>query len=143
MQHQQYAPQSHSQPTSLILARLLTEPQTATALREAVFQTRGQMIEPGAFSRLLARLEQRGWIVSDEGEQRLCLYHLTASGRLALQQVQIHNNQEDQEQHARWQRGKERLMRLVLWLLRLYPLAWRKRYETEMVALLEQHQITL
>ena len=34
-------------------------------------------------------------------------------------------------------------MRLLLWILRLYPLAWRERYEIEMVALLEQHQITL
>jgi hypothetical protein len=34
-------------------------------------------------------------------------------------------------------------MRLVLWILRLYPHAWRERYAAEMVALLEQHQITL
>jgi hypothetical protein len=34
-------------------------------------------------------------------------------------------------------------MRLVLWILRLYPPIWRERYETEMAALLEQHHITL
>jgi len=34
-------------------------------------------------------------------------------------------------------------MRLVLWILHLYPPAWRERYEAEMVALLEQHAITL
>ena len=34
-------------------------------------------------------------------------------------------------------------MRLVLWMLHLYPPAWRERYEKEMVALLEQHEITL
>lgn len=34
-------------------------------------------------------------------------------------------------------------MCLVIWMLRLYPPAWRERYETEMVALLEQHDITL
>ncbi|GLV12968.1 hypothetical protein Heshes_06520 [Alicyclobacillus hesperidum] len=28
------------------------------------------------------------------------------------------------------------------WLLRLYPRAWRERYEEEMLALLEQHKIT-
>jgi len=33
-------------------------------------------------------------------------------------------------------------MRLVLWILRLYPPAWRERYAAEMVALLEQHSIT-
>jgi hypothetical protein len=34
-------------------------------------------------------------------------------------------------------------MPLVIWILRLYPPAWRERYEAEMVALLEQHAITL
>jgi hypothetical protein len=38
---------------------------------------------------------------------------------------------------------KEIIMRLVLWILCLYPPAWRERYEAEMVALLEQHEITL
>lgn len=33
-------------------------------------------------------------------------------------------------------------MRLVMWMLRLYPPAWRERYEAEMIALLEQHEIT-
>jgi hypothetical protein len=33
-------------------------------------------------------------------------------------------------------------IRLVMWMLRLYPSAWRERYEAEMVALLEQHEIT-
>jgi hypothetical protein len=34
-------------------------------------------------------------------------------------------------------------MRLVIWMLRLYPPSWRERYEAEVVALLEQHDITL
>jgi hypothetical protein len=34
-------------------------------------------------------------------------------------------------------------MRHVTWILHLYPGAWRKRYEEEMVALLEQHTVTL
>lgn len=34
-------------------------------------------------------------------------------------------------------------MRLVIWMLRLYPPVWRGRYEAEMVALLEQHEMTL
>lgn len=34
-------------------------------------------------------------------------------------------------------------MRHVTWILHLYPEAWRKRYEEEMVALLQQHTITL
>jgi hypothetical protein len=28
------------------------------------------------------------------------------------------------------------------WLLRLYPRAWRERYEEEMLALLEEHKVT-
>jgi len=34
-------------------------------------------------------------------------------------------------------------VKLLLWLVKLYPRAWRERYETEMVALLEEHTITL
>ncbi len=34
-------------------------------------------------------------------------------------------------------------MKLLLVLLKLYPQAWRERYEEEMIALLEEHTITL
>jgi hypothetical protein len=34
-------------------------------------------------------------------------------------------------------------MPLATWLVTLYPKAWRRRYEAEMLALLEQHRITL
>jgi len=33
-------------------------------------------------------------------------------------------------------------VKLLLWLVKLYPRAWRERYEIEMVALLEEHNIT-
>jgi hypothetical protein len=33
-------------------------------------------------------------------------------------------------------------MQLALWLVALYPKRWRRRYEVEMLALLEQHRIT-
>jgi len=29
------------------------------------------------------------------------------------------------------------------WLLRLYPRAWRERYEEEMLAVLEEHKMTV
>ena len=32
---------------------------------------------------------------------------------------------------------------LATWLLRLYPRAWRERYESEVAAVLEQHRVTL
>ena len=34
-------------------------------------------------------------------------------------------------------------MPLALWLVRLYPRAWRRRYEAEMLAVLEQHHVTI
>ena len=34
-------------------------------------------------------------------------------------------------------------MPLATWLVTLYPRAWRRRYEDEMLALLEQHQVTI
>lgn len=34
-------------------------------------------------------------------------------------------------------------MKLLSWLLKLYPRAWRERYEIEMSALLEEHNVTL
>ena len=33
-------------------------------------------------------------------------------------------------------------MKLIAWILHLYPRAWRERYESEMLALLEEHSIT-
>ncbi|HEY6407666.1 MAG TPA: hypothetical protein VIY29_09390, partial [Ktedonobacteraceae bacterium] len=87
---------SCSQPALFILACLINEPKTATAWYEAVLEATEQGIEPSAFSRMVARLERRGWIETLRTEQTL----------------------------------------------RLYPPAWRKRYEAEMVALLEQHHIT-
>ena len=32
---------------------------------------------------------------------------------------------------------------LATWILRLYPRAWRERYESEVAAVLEQHRVTL
>ena len=124
MQHQQYIQESLSHPAFLMLACLVDEPKTATALHEAAVQATGQVIEPGAFSRVVARLEQRGWIAGDDGWERMRRYHITAFGLLALQQVEAkyQRNQEDQERNQ-WSpgllRGKERMMRLVLWNLNL------------------------
>jgi DNA-binding MarR family transcriptional regulator len=146
--HHQHAQESISYPAFLILASLLEEPKLVTALRQAIVQETGQVIEPAAFSRILARLERRGWIARLEGSEPVRLCHLTASGMLALQQAEepYRRNQEEQEWNG-WSPDlsgrKEIIMRLVLWILRLYPPAWRERYETEMAALLEQHHLTL
>jgi DNA-binding MarR family transcriptional regulator len=74
---QQHHLQERSPLAFLILAGLVEESKRATALHEAAMQAGGQVIEPGAFSRVMARMEQRGWIVSYEGEEGLHRYHLT------------------------------------------------------------------
>jgi DNA-binding PadR family transcriptional regulator len=137
--------QSPSQPDLCILACLIIEPKTATAWYEAVFEATEQGIEPGAFSRMVARLERRGWIEALLAEQPLRLYQVTALGLLAIERAETHQQGEKllEGGYPDFRRGREIIMRLVLWILRLYPLAWRERYEVEMVALLEQHEITI
>jgi DNA-binding PadR family transcriptional regulator len=144
----QHSQEYLSYPAFLILDSLLEEPKTITALRQAVAQETGQVIKPTAFSLAVIRLERHGWITSENGAERVRLYRVTMSGIFALQKVEdlYRRDQEEQEWNG-WAPdmlgGKEIIMRLVLWILRLYPLAWRERYETEMAALLEQHHLTL
>jgi DNA-binding PadR family transcriptional regulator len=141
MQHQQYAQARLSQPAYFILGCLSHGPRDAVALCEAIEQAESLYIEPGTLCRVLAQLEQRGRIAGDDGGERLRRYHITALGMLALQQAEAkyQRNQEQQEQNERSSGllgGKEIIMRLVMWMLRLYPPAWRERYEAEMAALL-------
>lgn len=148
MQHQQQAQKRLSQPAYFILGCLSHGPRDAVALCEAIEQAEGLYIEPGTLYRVLAQLEQRDWIAGDDGGERLRRYHITALGMLALQQAEAkyQRKQEQQERNGRspgLPEGKEIIMRLVIWMLRLYPPAWRERYEAEMVALLWQHEITL
>jgi DNA-binding PadR family transcriptional regulator len=144
MQYHQHAELRLAQPDFFILACLVTEPKTATAWYEAVMQAIGQGIEPGAFSRMVTRLERRGWIEALRTEHPLRLYQITAPGLLAIEraETQQHKVKLQEGWYPDWRTGTEIIMRLVLWILRLYPPAWRERYEAEMVALLEQHQIT-
>jgi len=137
--------ESLSRLDSLILTSLVHGPEHAVVLREAIERAEGLFLEPDTLYRALARLEQRGWIVGEEGEEPLRPYRLTVLGMLALESAEAGRQREQLRQGWRsgWLRGKETLMRLVIWMLRLYPPAWRERYEAEMVALLEQHDITL
>jgi len=139
---QQHRLQESSPLAFLILANLVDESKRDTSLHEAVIQAGGLLIEPGAFSRVVARMERRGWIVGYEVGEGLRRYQITDLGMLALQ-AHERSNQEHYERSPDGQRGKERMMPLVFWILWLYPLGWRERYEAEMVALLSQHHITL
>lgn len=52
----------------------------------------------------------------------------------------------DRERHSNADtpsRGWRRLVPPSTWLLRLYPRAWRDRYEDEMLLVLQRHQVTL
>jgi DNA-binding PadR family transcriptional regulator len=144
--HQHHAVQRRvSQADLVILACLIDEPQAVTTCYEAVMQATGQLIEPGAFSRMLSSLEWRGWIEASRREHPLRRYQVTEEGALALERGETHQPKEKLQEgkYPDWQRGRKIIMQLVLWVLRLYPPGWRERYEAEMVALLEQHQITL
>jgi DNA-binding PadR family transcriptional regulator len=144
--HQHHVLQPHVSHAEVgILAGLISEPHTATACYEGVQEATGQVIEPGAFSRMLVRLERRGWIEASRTEYPLHLYQITEEGRRSLERaaLQQHEEQRNARGSPDWHCGRKIIMQLVLWVLRLYPLAWRERYEAEMVALLEQHQITL
>lgn len=120
MQHHQDMRESLSRPALLMLFCLVDEPKTATALHEAVVQATGQVSEPGAFSRVVTRLEQGGWIIASNGREGLRLYHLTAQGMLALQQAEekYRRNQEDQQRNT-W--SSDLLLGLVQWILLLLP----------------------
>ncbi len=124
--HHQHTQESISYPAFLILASLLKEPKIVTALRQAVVQATGRVIEPAAFSRVVARLERSGWIASEDCPEQVRLYHLTASGMLVLQQAEEPYQRDQEEQEWNGCRPgltgrKEIIMRLVIWILRLYP----------------------
>jgi DNA-binding PadR family transcriptional regulator len=145
MQYQQHAQESLSHPALLILVSLAQEPKHAIALQEVIEQAEGLYIEPGTLYRVLAQLEQRGWIEALKIEQPLRLYQITIPGRLAIARAGAGGLGERFQEggHPGLRKRKEIIMRLVLWILRFYPPGWRERYEAEMIALLEQHQITL
>lgn len=145
MQHQQQRFQgSLSQPSYFILVGLAQGPKHAVELREVIEQREGAFIEPGTLYRVLAHLERRGWIEGLDEQGPLRRYRLTTLGILTLEQAAVgsHREKPREGRSPGLRKGKEIIMRLVLWILHLYPPAWRERYEAEMAALLEQHHIT-
>jgi DNA-binding PadR family transcriptional regulator len=144
MQNQHIFQEPLSRPAYLILSRLRKRSDHAVGLCEAIEQIEDQIIEPGTLYRVLAHLEQRGWIEGLPAEGPLRRYRITALGMLALENAEAGRQREQSRARGRlaWLRGKEIIMRLVIWMLRLYPPGWRERYEAEIVALLEQHEIT-
>jgi DNA-binding PadR family transcriptional regulator len=128
----------------LILASLASGPKHGYAMMEDIAEFCGTKLEPGTLYAALTRLERRGWIEALLTEQPLRLYQVTTLGLLAIEQAETRHQGEKLQEggYPNFRRGREIIMRVVLWILHLYPLAWRERYEAEMVALLEQHAIT-
>ena len=132
----------------LILSCLENNPAYVIALKQHIEQHSGDNLEPGTLYGALARLEQRGWIIALHG--RDSLYQLTEGGKEVLEnyRIAIHERQERIGVLARntffkASTTKERTMKLLTWIIKLYPRAWRVRYETEMLAVLEAHTVTL
>jgi DNA-binding PadR family transcriptional regulator len=109
-------------------------------IQKELEQDYGLLIEPGMLIKTLARMEQHGWTYASQDD----LYHLTDTGESMLysQRDALYQRNERIGVAPRLQH-KEKYMRPINWLLRLYPQSWRKRYEGEMLALLEQHTVTL
>src|SRR5712692_3273394 len=94
MQHPQHAQRRLSHPALIILASLAQEPKHALALQEAIKQAEGLYIEPATLYRVLAQLEQRGWIEALAIEHPLRLYEITAQGALAIERAERHQHKE-------------------------------------------------
>jgi hypothetical protein len=102
-------------------------------------------VDPRALIKLLAQLHHRGWIERRQSENGDMFYQMTDEGERALlqQRVDIQKRSERIGSTGQNRLFEERYIRWVCWLLCWYPSAWRERYEQEMLALLEQHTITL
>ncbi len=132
----------------LILSGLEERPMSGRELLSFLAEDRRIPLEPGALLAALRRLEQTGLISpieTDSPRERIPRYRVTDTGMKALYQ---------QESALLTQEGRVRapifpgmfsgvLLLVIKWILRLYPPAWRERYEEEMIELLGAHEITL
>ncbi|GHO66953.1 hypothetical protein KSC_058450 [Ktedonobacter sp. SOSP1-52] len=144
MSQQARLPIGYAQLASRILSCLEDAPKHTLDLLAELEQEILTLPEPGTFYRILASLEHQGWIEPLVLEQHLRPYALTPAGEDTLRQsrrsASFYNERIDAHPHDH--QRKERYMRLNRTFLRLYPRAWRERYEEEMLAVLEQHTIT-
>src|SRR5450631_2074600 len=113
-------------------------------LKRRVEQVSDTSLEPGTFYGALARLEKDGLVIASSRNVSARVYSLTERGQEALQRHRyiLQERRERLEPAARESFFKERTMRLASWLVKLYPQAWRRRYEEEMLMVLEGYHIT-
>lgn len=132
----------------LVLAHLQERPRSGRELLLYLRQSHEAYLEPGTLWAVLQHLERRGWIEileeMREGEPLIWLCYVTDAGFKAIYQDHIARpaHQDRIEVGAVRHALKEWLMSIMKWILRLYPLAWRERYEDEMRVLLEEYNIT-
>jgi DNA-binding PadR family transcriptional regulator len=130
----------------LILVELEHGPLPAAMLKRKIEQAHALSIEPGAFYKTLTSLERKGWIeLADTGALlHPHSYGLTERGQAALHQYRALASQRRERIPTTDRETSLRggIMKLVTWIVKLYPRKWRERYEIEMLALLEEHQIT-
>ncbi|GLV58970.1 hypothetical protein KDH_57980 [Dictyobacter sp. S3.2.2.5] len=133
-----------SDPSLLILSSLASGPKHGYAMIEDIAAFSGTQLEPGTLYGALARLERRGWIEALTSEGQSHPYRITPGGEVFLQRHYTTARQRLERIGVTNpdQLYKEKPMNPLIWIIRLYPRQWRERYEEEMIALLEQHQVT-
>ena len=129
----------------LILVELEHGPLPAAMLKRKIEQSYDISIEPAAFYKTLTRLERRGWIELADTALHPYSYCLTERGQAMLHQHRDLASQRRERIPTTTGNTSLRggIMKLATWLVKLYPRAWRERYEVEMLALLSEYQITL
>lgn len=132
-------------PIQLLLFSLHEGPRSGRDLQDELERSHGLWLEPGTLYQALSHLERRGWIEQSGEEQAVRFYRLTQRGVAAI--AQHHASLLEKRDRIGWDppahSQKEGMRKMVTWLLRLYPQAWRERYEEEMRFLLEEHDNTL
>ena len=104
-----------SDPSLLILTSLTSGAKHGYAIMEDIASFCGTRLEPGTFSRMLARLERRGWIEASRAEPLQRLYQVTDEGALALERAEAQHQEKLQEgRYPDWQRGRKQVKRSLL-----------------------------
>lgn len=132
----------------LILSGLEGHPMSGRELRRFLAESYRIPLEPATLLAALRHLEHAGWIFSTRAEphgERIPCYGVTDAGASMLYQgeraLSVHENSLRASVFPWIFSGV--LIMVITWVLRLYPPAWRERYEQEMIDLLGAHPVTL
>jgi DNA-binding PadR family transcriptional regulator len=140
------APGQSSELSLLLLTELRDGPLQAAELKKRLEQSHAFAVEPGSLYQALSSLERRGLIEPSHrtASQPSANYHLTEHGLAILRRyatLAFNHREQIKPVINRGLRGG--IMKLATWVVQLYPRAWRERYEEEMLAVLDEHRITI